>query len=560
MIKIDNLSVAFGGTEVVKNVSLDLQDGEILGVVGESGSGKSVTALTLMGLVADTAQLTSGRILFDDVVLQEAGKPRDRALYREYQGAKMSMVFQEPMTSLNPTQRVGRQVGEMLRLHTRLTSEEIKEKVLKTFESVGLRNVEKVYASYPHQLSGGMRQRVMIAMAVILHPRLIVADEPTTALDVTIQNQIIGLLQEINQKQNNAILFITHDLNLARRICHRIAVMKDGRVVEAGSTEEVFGHPKEDYTRRLIEAVPSRMKRRTAAVERGIAGGRSTGEPADGGSTKVNFRTLEIYARQRRAWGVSLKKEAEPIVRVRDLSVFYKDGSNSLFSRKKKHCAVEGASFEIYPGESLGLVGESGCGKTSLSRALLGINREVQGEIIQKTIRPQMIFQDPYSSLNPTKTIGWLLQEPLRAAGALDKTLVMTKGDMETAAYDMLHRVGMEDKYFNRKPSQLSGGQRQRISIGQALITDPAFIIADEPVSALDVTIQAQIMELMQKLQQEMNLSYLFISHDINVVYHMCDRIMVMKEGKIIEIGETEELYNHPKEEYTKLLLCGSSE
>ena len=301
MIKIDNLSVAFDGTEVVKNVSLDLQDGEILGVVGESGSGKSVTALTLMGLVADTAQLTSGRILFDDVVLQEAGKPRDRALYREYQGAKMSMVFQEPMTSLNPTQRVGRQVGEMLRLHTRLTSEEIKEKVLKTFESVGLRNVEKVYASYPHQLSGGMRQRVMIAMAVILHPRLIVADEPTTALDVTIQNQIIGLLQEINQKQNNAILFITHDLNLARSICHRIAVMKDGRVVEAGSTEEVFGHPKEDYTRRLIEAVPSRMKRRTAAVERGIAGGRGTGEPADGGSTKVNFRTLEIYARHRRA-------------------------------------------------------------------------------------------------------------------------------------------------------------------------------------------------------------------------------------------------------------------
>ena len=539
MIKIDNLSVAFDGTEVVKNVSLDLQDGEILGVVGESGSGKSVTALTLMGLVADTAQLTSGRILFDDVVLQEAGKPRDRALYREYQGAKMSMVFQEPMTSLNPTQRVGRQVGEMVRLHTRLTSEEIKEKVLKTFESVGLRNVEKVYASYPHQLSGGMRQRVMIAMAVILHPRLIVADEPTTALDVTIQNQIIGLLQEINQKQNNAILFITHDLNLARSICHRIAVMKDGRVVEAGSTEEVFGHPKEDYTRRLIEAVPSRMKRRTAAVERGIAGGRGTGEPADRGS---------------------LKKGSEPIVRVRDLSVFYKDGSNSLFSRKKKHCAVEGASFEIYPGESLGLVGESGCGKTSLSRALLGMNREVQGEIIQKTIRPQMIFQDPYSSLNPTKTIGWLLQEPLRAAGALDKTLVMTKGDMETAAYDMLHRVGMEDKYFNRKPSQLSGGQRQRISIGQALITDPAFIIADEPVSALDVTIQAQIMELMQKLQQEMNLSYLFISHDINVVYHMCDRIMVMKEGKIIEIGETEELYNHPKEEYTKLLLCGSSE
>ena len=560
MIKIDDLSVAFDGTEVVKHVSLELRDGEILGVVGESGSGKSVTALTLMGLTAETARLTTGRILFDDVVLQEAGKARDKALYREYQGVRMSMVFQEPMTSLNPTQRVGRQVEEMLKLHTKLTAEEIRRKVLETFESVGLRDVEKVYAGYPHQLSGGMRQRVMIAMAVILLPRLIVADEPTTALDVTVQNQIIELLQEINQKQNNAILFITHDLNLARRICHRVAVMKDGRVVEAGRTEDVFSHPREEYTRRLIEAVPSRMKCRRAASARGSAEGRPAGaqsaERQPAGGQSAEGQPAGGQGAEGRA--ARLERSAEPIVRVKDLSVFYKDGSNSLLSRKKKRCVVEGASFEIYPGESLGLVGESGCGKTSLSRALLGMNRQVQGEIMQRTIRPQMIFQDPYSSLNPAKTIGWLLQEPLRAAGALDRTLAMTKEDMEAAAYDMLHRVGMDDRYFHRKPSQLSGGQRQRISIGQALITGPGFIIADEPVSALDVTIQAQIMELMQKLQQEMNLSYLFISHDINVVYHMCDRIMVMKEGKIIEIGETEEIYNHPKEEYTKLLLCGS--
>lgn len=524
MIKIENLSVAFDGTEVVKNVNLDLTDGEILGVVGESGSGKSVTALTLMGLAADTAQLTTGRILFDDVVLQEAGRPRDKALYREYQGARMSMVFQEPMTSLNPTQRVGRQVEEICRLHTRLTPEEIKKKVLETFEAVGLRDVEKVYDSYPHQLSGGMRQRVMIAMAVILHPRLIVADEPTTALDVTIQNQIIALLREINEKQNNAMLFITHDLNLARRLCHRIAVMKDGRVAELGKTEEIFEHPREEYTKRLIEAVPSRMKRRTAAVVRGVTESRP-------------------------------ERCAEPIVQVRNLKVCYQDGGNSLFSRKKQRCVVSDVTFDVYPGESLGLVGESGCGKTSLSKAILGMNRDIRGEIVQKTARPQMIFQDPYSSLNPTRTIGWLLQEPLRAAGALDKSLSMSKADMEAAAYDMLHRVGMEDKYFHRKPSQLSGGQRQRISIGQALITNPGFIVADEPVSALDVTIQAQIMELMQRLQQEMKLSYLFISHDINVVYRMCDRIMVMKEGKIVEIGETEELFNHPKEEYTRQLL-----
>lgn len=565
MIRIEDLSVAFEDTEAVKfewkhpniemsdrqgrswgckHVSLDLVDGEILGVVGESGSGKSVTALTLMGLVADSAQITSGRILFDDVVLREAGKPFDRALYREYQGARMSMVFQEPMTSLNPTQRVGRQVEEMLRLHTDLEAEEMKRKVLEAFRSVGLREVEKVYSSYPHQLSGGMRQRVMIAMAVILHPRLIVADEPTTALDVTIQSQIIELLREINQKQNNAMLFITHDLNLARTLCNRIAVMKDGEVVELGETERIFQNPREAYTKRLIEAVPSRVKHRRNVM----AGGR-TAETAE-------KEFMEDRPETRSAAEAQAGKNAKtPILQVRNLSVYYKDGNNSLFSHNKKQCVVSDADFDLYPGESLGLVGESGCGKTSLSKAILGMNREIEGEVSHTTQRPQMIFQDPYSSLNPSKTIGWLLMEPLRARAALDKSFAMTKEDMETAAYDMLHKVGMEDKYFHRKPSQLSGGQRQRVSIGQALITHPGMIVADEPVSALDVTIQAQIMELMQELQQEMHLSYLFISHDINVVYRMCDRIMVMKDGRIIESGETEEIFNHPREEYTKLLL-----
>ncbi len=541
MIRIENLSVAFGETEVVKNVSLDLADGEILGLVGESGSGKSVTALTLMGLAADSARITGGRILFDDVVLREAGKPCDKALYRKYQGAKMSMVFQEPQTSLNPTQRVGRQVEEMLRLHTGMTKEEIRKCVLETFEAVGLRDTERVYASYPHQLSGGMRQRIMIAMAVILHPRRLVADEPTTALDVTIQSQIIELLRRINQKQNNAMLFITHDLHLARRFCHKVAVMKDGEVVEEGPAAEVFGNPRQAYTKRLVESVPSRLD-----------GGEKTPEPE---------RTKEA-----------------PVLQVRDLWVYYQDGNDKLIPRtedadagkgfslrnilfrNRRQFVVQDADFEIYPGESLGLVGESGCGKTSLSKAILGMNRHIQGEIVHHCLRPQMIFQDPYSSLNPSKTIGWLLQEPLRAAGALDKSAAMTKKDMETAAYDMLKRVGMEEKYFYRKPSELSGGQRQRVSIAQALITNPGFIVADEPVSALDVTIQAQIMELLLKLQQEMHLACLFISHDINVVYKMCRRIMVMKEGRIIEIGDREEIFSHPREEYTKLLLCNGEE
>lgn len=529
MVRIENLSVAFDGTEVVKNVNLELADGEILGVVGESGSGKSVTALTLMGLVADTAQMTSGRILFENVILREAGKEPDKELYRRYQGAEMSMVFQEPMTSLNPTQRVGRQVEEMLRLHTDFAKEKIRERVLETFASVGLRDTEQVYESYPHQLSGGMRQRVMIAMAIILHPDLVVADEPTTALDVTVQNQIIELLREINTREQNAMLFITHDLNLARRICHRIAVMKDGCVVEQGKTEDIFRSPRQEYTRKLIEAVPSRLQRRVSVM----SGRFSDGADARGGA----------------------RQEVSPILQVRNLSVFYREGGNSLFAKKRRRRVVEDADFVIYKGESLGLVGESGCGKTSLSRAILGMNEDISGSVVHESVRPQMIFQDPYSSLNPAKTIGWLLQEPLRAAGALDPSLTMTKGDMEAAAHDMLRRVGMEEKYFHRKPSQLSGGQRQRVSIGQALITRPGLIVADEPVSALDVTIQAQIMELMQGLQQELQLSFLFISHDINVVYKMCDRIMVMKEGKIIEIGETEDLFEHPGQEYTRKLL-----
>lgn len=537
MIKIENLSVAFDGTEVVKNITIEIGDGEIVGVVGESGSGKSVTALTLMGLAAEEAVITDGRILFEDVVLAEAGKPRDKALYRKYLGDEMTMIFQEPMTSLNPTKRVGIQVEEVLKLHTTLKKEDRKEKVLETFLSVGLKDAEKVYRSYPHQLSGGMRQRAMIAMAIILRPKLLVADEPTTALDVTIQNQIITLLKKINEEQRNSMLFITHDLNLARRLCDRIVVMKDGSIVEQGGTEQIFGAPKEAYTRRLMNAVPSGFD-----VRKRVSASAGTMASKDG---KINRH-------------ISPKSNSDEILRVEHLDVFYKSGDNSLFTKKEKQHVVKDANFSLYKGEVLGLVGESGCGKTSLSKAVLGINRDIKGTILHHSVRPQMIFQDPYGSLNPAKTIGWLLEEPLRAAGRLDKTLAMHEEDYKAAALEMLRKIGLDERYYNRKPAQLSGGQRQRVSIGQALITKPGFIVADEPVSALDVTIQAQIMELMEQFREEMQLSYLFISHDIHVVYRMCDRIMVMKDGHIIESGATEEVFCHPKEAYTKLLLENS--
>lgn len=517
MVKIDNLSVAFEGTNVVENVSFEINSQEIVGVVGESGSGKSVTALTLMGLLSKEAVITSGQIVFDDTLLVCEGKSTDRDLFRKFQGNQMTMVFQEPMTSFNPTQKIGKQVGEILELNTELKKEQIKERVLESFRDVGLNDAEHVYESYPHQLSGGMRQRAMIAMSVILRPKLIIADEPTTALDVTIQAQIVNLLKEINQKYKTAVMFITHDLNLARRICDRIVVMKDGKVKECGETEDIFNNPKDQYTRMLIENVPSRIGKKNVC-------------DAD---------------------------KADNILEVRDLNVFYNESRNSLFSKAKKNKQVtKNVTFNIRRSEILGLVGESGCGKTSLSKAILGINKNYTGEIVNNCkTRPQMVFQDPYSSLNPAKSVGWLLEEPLRALNVRKGSNRMTKAEMKEEAISILKKIGLGEEYYNRKPSQLSGGQRQRISIGQAVITKPELIIADEPVSALDVTIQTQIMELMKKLQEEMKLSYLFISHDIDVIYQMSNRIMVMKNGCIVECGETKEVFENPQNEYTKQLL-----
>ena len=474
MLKVENLSVSFqdeiGNGAVVDNLSFSLEKGEILAIVGESGSGKSMTALSVIGLLKKTARL-KGKIMLEDVNLLTLNKKERRA----YMGNEITMIFQEPMTSLNPVMKVGKQAVEMLLLHKdifpqKLSRKEMKKMVIDTFEQVDLPEPEKLYDKYPHELSGGMRQRVMIAMATLCHPKILIADEPTTALDVQTQEQIIGLLKRINQEKKISILMITHDLNVVADMADRIVVMHDGKKVEEGSTNEVLTNPKEEYTKKLIASIPKGKK-------------------------------------------VAEEQADDIIVKAEDLSIYYKEG-------RKKHFVIENLSFEIQKGEILGLVGRSGLGKTTISKTILGIHKHYTGTLENHAKHSQMIFQDPFSSLNPSKTIGWILEEPLKIRENLSAE------ERRKKVVQMLEKVGLGEEFLNRKPSALSGGQRQRVSIALSVISGADFIIADEPVSALDVTIQAQVLELLLGLQKEYGLSMLFISHDIHVIEKMCDRIL----------------------------------
>lgn len=474
MLKVDNLSVSFkdeiGNGAVVDRVSFEMKQGEILALVGESGSGKSMTALSIIGLLKKTA-IVDGKILLDDVNLLELSMKERRS----YMGSEIVMIFQEPMTSLNPVMRVGKQAVEMIKLHRDTFSEKpdrkkVREMVIDVFKKVELPEPEKLYNKYPHELSGGMRQRVMIAMASLCSPKILIADEPTTALDAQTQEQIIGLLKKINREKKISILMITHDLNVVADMADRIVVMKDGKKVEEGKTKEVLNHPKEEYTKKLIASVPR--------------GKKTGGEESD-----------------------------EIIVRAEDLSIYYKEGN-------KKRFVINNLSFGIHRGEILGLVGRSGLGKTTISKTILGIHKNYTGRIVNNAKHSQMIFQDPFSSLNPSKTIGWILEEPLKIREKHSKEERIEK------VVKILNEVGLGREFMKRKPSELSGGQRQRVSIALSVISGADFIIADEPVSALDVTIQAQVLRLLLSLQKEYKLSMLFISHDIHVIEKMCDRIL----------------------------------
>ncbi len=524
LLAISDLSVGFGPTGreslAVENVSLRLERGRTLGLVGESGSGKSVTALSIVRLLAPGAKILGGQIFFQGRDLLKANE----AALRAVRGARIGMVFQEPTTSLNPLHRIERQIGEMLEVHGLASREKRRARTLELLQEVGLQNAEKRLDAFPHELSGGQRQRVMIAIALANNPDLLIADEPTTALDVTIQAQILRLLRELQQRHGMAILFITHDLGIVRRVADEVAVMKLGRVVETGATEQIFTAPRQDYTRMLIAAEPS-----------------GAAPPAD--------------------------PQAEEVLATENLKVWFPI-KKGFFGRAAEYVkAVDGVSLALRKGQTLALVGESGSGKTTLGLALLRLirsdgpilylGRHIDG-LSSREMRPlrkemQIVFQDPYGSLSPRLSVAEIVEEGLliqnRGLSAPERRAIVARALADT---------GLDPATMDRYPHEFSGGQRQRIAIARALALDPEIIVLDEPTSALDRSVQAQMIDLLRELQMRRALSYLFISHDLKVVKALASQIAVMRDGKIVEQGSAEEIFARPREKYTQELFAAA--
>lgn len=522
LVSINNLSLGFriaeDFTPVVHDVNLDINKGEIVSLVGESGSGKSVTAMSIMRLLpSPPLEYMSGDILWQG---QSILGMTDNEL-RRLRGSKISVIFQEPMTSLNPLHKVEKQLIETVQLHQLVSTKKASEQALAMLQKVGLRNPEQKLKAFPHQLSGGERQRVMIALALINQPELLIADEPTTALDVTIQAQILELIVRLQKDMGMTVLFITHDLTLVKRFSDRVAVMERGRLVEAGPTTEVFGAPQHPYTQKLLAA-----------------------EPKDHPETTVSNKASILEGKDVRVWF--------PIQR-------------GVLRRTVGHVkAVDGVSFSLRPGESLGVVGESGSGKSTLARAILKLERSegelfFDGEDLQaldkKGMRPfrrfmQIVFQDPYGSLSPRLSVEQIIRE------GLDIQQVGTMEERTQAVIQAMEQVELDPALRFRYPNEFSGGQRQRIAIARALVMKPRFIILDEPTSSLDRTVQFQVIELLKRLQQEYDLAYLFISHDLKVVKSLCHSVIVMKEGKVVEQGAAEHVFASPEADYTRQLLA----
>lgn len=555
LLEIKNLNISFqteeGITNAVNGIDFKLNKGSILGIVGESGSGKSVTALSVLKLLqSPPAKITADHICFHskDQNPSDLFKLTDKEL-RKFRGNKISMIFQEPMSSLNPVYRCGTQVSEVIRIHLRLNKNESKKRVISLFRELQLPRPRQIYRSYPHELSGGQKQRVMIAMAMACNPKILIADEPTTALDVTVQKSILQSLKSLREKYGTSIIFITHDLGIIADIADEVLIMYQGKIVERGSTHQIFKNPQHPYTKGLIACRPQLD------------------------TDYLRLPTVNDYMNKSDSFIRDIKNQkqqkksytyANDLLQTKDLSTWFRIGSG-LFKPKDIVRAVDKVSMDVKQGETLGLVGESGCGKTTLGRTILRLIESTHGEIIYKNINLtklsksnlrkkrkniQIIFQDPYSSLNPRITIGSAIKEPM-------KVFKLHGGGKErkNKTFELLEKVGLNREHYNRYPHEFSGGQRQRICIARALAVEPEFIICDESVSALDVSIQAQILNLLNDLKDEFGFSYIFISHDLSVVKYMSDRIAVMKDGMILETDHAEKVYKHPKTKYTKRLI-----
>ncbi len=552
LVDLKNLNVSFAQGEqaiqVLFDVDLQLFKNEILAIVGESGSGKSVTSKVLMGLLPDD----SARILADKaVVLDKNILEMDSGEWSRFRGSEISMIFQEPMSSLNPTISCGRQVAEILEIHTQLSEKERKAQVLELFSKVKLPQPEITYQKFPHEISGGQMQRVMIAMAIACKPKILIADEPTTALDVTVQKEIILLLKSLQLEYGMSIVFISHDLSLVQSIADRTAVMYQGRVVETATSKDLFHHPKDVYTQALIASRPETARRlkRLPTIKNFM----------DDSLIQTVETKIERQQRHQTVY------DGKPILSVKEVIKDYAL-KKRLFQKQSYYRAVDQVSFDLHSGESLGLVGESGCGKSTLGNMILGLTPVTAGQIIfngqdististvalrklRKKI--QIIFQDPFASLNPRITVGNAILEPMQWHG-----IGNSKQERRAMVEQLLERVGLTAAHFNRYPHEFSGGQRQRIGIARAVALQPDLIVCDESVSALDISVQAQVLNLLNEFKEDLGLSYLFISHDLAVVNYFCDRVIVMNEGKIEEQNEADALYANPQSDYTKKLIA----
>ncbi|HOP03124.1 MAG TPA: ABC transporter ATP-binding protein [Tenuifilaceae bacterium] len=556
MLSVSNLSIKFGDSLALQNLSFSLKKGESLGFVGESGSGKSITALALMGLLPKNAKLVSGEA---SLQIPDSGETFnlleiDEKTHRTFRGNHLSMVFQEPMTSLNPSMRCGKQVCESIILHQGVTKEKAREACLKLFGEMQLPNPEKVFRSYPHELSGGQKQRVMIAMALAGNPSILIADEPTTALDVTVQKGIILLLKKLVANRGLSLIFISHDLGVISQVTNRIIVLKEGQLVEEGTCDSIFNSPKHPYTKGLLMCKPPlnvRPQKLTTV--------------SDFIETSDQHLEVEVISTEQRTEQNGRIYSASPILEVKDVVVEYTLKRNLVGKPSKSFRAVNKVNLNLYQGETLGLVGESGCGKSSLGRAIIGLTQTENGTIsyLKKEVgrmkshelasfrkQVQLIFQDPYSSLNPRHTIGEAIMEPIKF-----HKLAKTESEVKQKAISLIEQVSLPTDSFYRYPHEFSGGQRQRVAIARALALNPKVIICDEMVSALDVSVQAQILNLLNQLKHDLGLTYIFISHDLSVVKYMSNRVLIMKSGELVESGDPDEIFQNPQTEYTKNLI-----